>query len=145
MQSDLSEAELREIAKSFLDEPRIPFEIGRGLRGYLDQAVAPRENNHEEISRFLSPAIEEALQAIKRRRLSKAELIRLIRALSPDAKDFRNMEDIKVPEIIHWFFDHAPESAQQKLLESLTSSPLEMDEYLAGIMRRGEKDKDARR
>jgi hypothetical protein len=80
------------------------------------------------------------MKSIKRRRLSKSEVIRLMGALSPKSRI--QDETVTLHQIVGDFVSQAARSETESLLNALQSTTASEDEYLTGIMKRSDKEKD---
>lgn len=138
--SDLSVREIRDISEALLRDRDFSENLGSVLKStamILEGSPNLREfKPTAECFGSSQNSIDEALSLIKRKRISKKNIIAMIRAFSPEWVHFPSEDRIlKVRELLDVFFDSASDRSVNDFLKWLREgSP--PDDYLKGIMRK---------
>lgn len=133
IQSNLSAQELKRYS-SDRDLQEMTLERLRFiLQFFEDQSVA---DNKERLTDSFN-AIEMAYEAIQRRRISKNEVVELLRS-SGGYRTGYNPTAMTVKEMLLTYFENSSPSDQKRLLDRLVL-PTSRDAYLEGILRKGAK------
>lgn len=135
--SSLTDAELRRLSRLFGDDPAFSQELGQRLDSCLSR---PSRVSERTLFAPQDPVVDELMKSIKRRRLSKSEVTRMMRMLSPKLRI--QDEAATLHEIVIDFASQATVSEINSLGQLLHATSAVEDEYLTGIMKRGDKDKD---
>jgi hypothetical protein len=133
--SEMTEKELMEIISEFPYDPELNLEIRQGLNsilGVLSTTHVPAEE-HTQFS-FNDP-LESAYAKVKKRRLSKENLLETIR-LVIGSKGLRTYSGSNtVREMLDRFFSVSTQSEQELFLELLDYGKSKDDAFLQGIIR----------
>jgi hypothetical protein len=137
----LSDGELLEVAEDLLQGGEVSRRAGSLLKAMLSTAnsdLKPHrlERTQEKTEEIGNPLVAEALQIVKRKKLSKIAVLNAIGVLSPDAKHrFLDRIQLSVSEMLREFCLHEPRDKVFAFLEILDAGVNPDDEYLKGIMR----------
>jgi hypothetical protein len=135
--SALSDKELDEIADEFLHGGDLLRQIGQTITEFVafnkSSSSGSKTERPEDSSKSTGNSlIDEALAIIKKRRLSKANILHKIGSMDPGlANHFTDRTEISVEGILN----ELPLSSVSALLELLRARTTKEDEYLSGIMR----------
>lgn len=131
--SDLTIQELEELHKYVLNSPAFLADLSLALKDVVRRLRA-QEPRKEIVGRYT--AIDQALASVKRRRLSKAALLEMMRAASPDADDSNLARRSSAREMISAYLAIASPIQRAMFLDMLGASRAPEDAYLKGIVGR---------
>lgn len=144
LQSSLSDEELREISNALAEDPHLLRQIAWVVKAYVDEVAQLRLPSEVFNVHHPNSLIDELVSEIKRRRLSKHQLLNTISTLVPDLAKTVHLERTTASEIVSTFMSQANESAKAQFINWLRLPP-NTDAYLNGILKQNERDRDARK
>lgn len=134
--SEFTPVEIHHIAEALSSDPNFRHELAFFLHELA--SIVERRNGGPgsfdgvEISAD-DNLVSVGLAVVKRRRLSKDQIMRRIRSISPGAEYFQSRNQT-VREILSTFAENEPEEKMRALIEAL-GGPGETDEYLKAMLR----------
>ena len=137
--SDLTANEMRKVANSLIHDNDFLWDLGSMLKDMAEKLdkysvkKRPADYNYSNISDILS----EAMNIVKRKRLSKQRILEYITEISPNDRLYSLDTKMTMKEILLNFFNRKSNVEKSELLNLLeTGVKGRDDEYLKGIMRR---------
>lgn len=135
--SSMSADQLRQLAEEIRLSDKFASDFANLLQYVAEQVRTPsNQKNQKQSGQIDRESLNMALVSIKRRRLSKKEIIDIITSVAPDFKEQGKKEDVKTRDIVAKFLAIA--SAEQRthfldLISRKGEGPSD-DPYLRGIV-----------
>jgi len=137
--SDLTAREMQELSEAFLRGSEFSQDLGIIIKNLaLDLKVGfhitkQDASDNLEIQEF---TLEEAMEVIRRKRISKNKIVSLIRIISPKAGSYYDSkrEKMTVKQIIQKFYDAHGREQFYDFMSLVLRGDRTQDEYLKGIM-----------
>ncbi len=134
--SDLSANDIRILSRSLTQDRDFSWDLGTALKDIANRLYqhSLEVKSHDQTS-DTSDQVNEALGAIKRRRLSKKVLIQYMNKASPFYILPNQSAKLSAKELLMDFFYKSLNSGKSELLHLLEQGTISGDDYLQGIMR----------
>jgi hypothetical protein len=138
LQSDLTSEEILIIGKAFSQETEFSWELGSLLKNISNRLdpellnkMSPNDKNED-----LAEDLFLAMKIVKAKRLSKTKILEYIAELSP-SDDLSPYNSSTVRDLLTDFFINKSNIEKNNLLKLLETGGKNEDEYLRGMIRRG--------
>lgn len=136
LSSELTENEVMEIVNEFPYDPELTQDIRRGLSTVLELIYSTGIHKNESIPLPFGESFDAAYSIIKKRRLSKREILELI-GLAVGNKGLKVFsENDSVKEILETFYSTASMREQNIFIELLNHGVVKDDAFLKGMLRK---------
>lgn len=140
LRSNLTQTEIKEIGKAFMNETDFSQDLGRVIKDVvmtLGTSTPLRYTKHHmpDYKRH-NELFERALLLINKKRLPKRQVVPILNALRPDMEDHLRKAKPTMREMVTAFFKTASKSQIAEFMDWLEKGLSYSDDYLKGIMRR---------
>ncbi len=136
LSSDLSGEEIREVLEDLSRRNAIFFQITKLVEETARLANAPTLERLPNRPSQTVLALNDLLEAIRRRRLSRQELLEIMESVSPSVGPVSFLaRNSSIRSLVAKFLSLASERDIERLMEAIKAGA-NRDEYLAGISRR---------
>ena len=138
LQSDLTAKEINEISDGFLYEADFIQDIGKALYQLSDIIYSRSLKKQTEKNEFKDGFVEKALEIIKKKRLSKTEIISTMKKINPDISNTiePRVKKMTVKKLLSEFLSISGLSDFTQFVNILEGQSGSVDKYLEGILNR---------
>jgi hypothetical protein len=138
LRSNLTMGEMREISEALISGDSLAREVGLLLaniaEGVEETPYLSRSKRSPDDRQSIQDLISEAVAIVRKRRLSKKDVLSLIGAVDPKAKTNLQKRGGTISDMLNEFFRRAPQYTLLQFLE-LLRGPNPSDAYLRGILK----------